>query len=184
MADPFKRSSVDGMEDSVIPLTVVDQLFLKSLPPVIALRLESPANETSGDRITQQWVLTRDQAEFLMNSLRECLDSTEYSRRPMRRGLEACVWSTQPARAQMVRFCCVASISSCHLRTGTSGELHDFQTPLRLFLQVSQAWVFLHAVGVVSAVLTDVFSRRSQLVFPLCPQETNLVQFGSVISGD
>ena len=54
MADPFKRSSVDGTEDSVIPLTVVDQLFLKSLPPVITLRLESPANETSGDRITQQ----------------------------------------------------------------------------------------------------------------------------------
>ena len=49
MADPFKRSSVDGTEDSVIPLTVVDRLFLKSLPPVIALRLESPANETSGD---------------------------------------------------------------------------------------------------------------------------------------
>ena len=42
MADPFKRSSVDGTENSVIPLMVVDQLFLKSLPTVIALRLESP----------------------------------------------------------------------------------------------------------------------------------------------
>ena len=61
MADPFKRSSVDGTENSVIPLTVVDQLFLKSLPPVIALRLESPASETSGNRIVQQWALTRDQ---------------------------------------------------------------------------------------------------------------------------
>ena len=69
----------------------------------------------------------------------------------------------------------MASISSYHLRTGTSGELHDFQTPLRLFLQVSQAWVFLHSVGIVSAVLADVFSRRSQLVCPLCPQEANLV---------
>ena len=77
MADPFKRSSVDGRENSVIPLTVVDQLFLKSLPPVIALRLESPANGPSGNRITQQWALTRDQAEFLMNSLRECLDSAK-----------------------------------------------------------------------------------------------------------
>ena len=77
MADSFKQSSVDGTEDSVIPLTVVDQLSLRSLPAVIALRLESPGNETSGDRITQQWALTRNQAEFLMNSLQECLDSTE-----------------------------------------------------------------------------------------------------------
>ena len=69
MTDPFQRSSVDGTENSVIPLTVVDQLFLKSLPPVIALRLESPANGPSVNRITQQWALTLDQAEFLMNSL-------------------------------------------------------------------------------------------------------------------
>ena len=77
MADPFKRSSVDGTENSVIPLTVVDQLFLKSLPPVIALRLESPASETSGDRTVEQWALSHDQAEFLIKNLRECLDSAE-----------------------------------------------------------------------------------------------------------
>ena len=76
MTNPFDRASVDGTADSVIPLTVVDQLFLKSLPPVIALRLESPASESSGDRIIQQWALTRDQAEFMINSLRRCLDAT------------------------------------------------------------------------------------------------------------
>ena len=77
MTDPFTRHSVDGTDNTVIPLTVVEQLFLKQLPPVIALRLESPPSETSGNRIVQQWALTRDQAQFLMNSLRECLDSTE-----------------------------------------------------------------------------------------------------------
>ena len=77
MTDPFKRSSVDGTETSMVPLKVVDQLFLKSMPPVIALRLESPPSGTSGDQTVEQWALIRDQAEFLMNSLRECLDSNE-----------------------------------------------------------------------------------------------------------
>ena len=77
MTDPFTRHPVDGTESSVIPLRVVEQLFLKPLPPVIALRLEPPASETSGDRTVEQWALTRDQAEFLMNSLRECLDSAK-----------------------------------------------------------------------------------------------------------
>ena len=77
MTDPFTRHSVDGTESSVIPLRVVEQLFLKPLPPVIALRLESPASETSGDRTVEQWALSNDQAEFLINNLRECLDSAE-----------------------------------------------------------------------------------------------------------
>ena len=79
MTDPFTRHSVDGTVNSVIPvipLKVVEQLFLKPLPPVIALRLESPASENSGDRTVEQWGLTRDQAEFLINNLREILDST------------------------------------------------------------------------------------------------------------
>ena len=77
MTDPFTRHSVDGTESSVIPLRVVEQLFLKPLPPVIALRLEFPASETSGDRTVEQWALSNDQAEFLINNLRECLDSAE-----------------------------------------------------------------------------------------------------------
>ena len=77
MNDPFTRHSVDGTKSSVIPLRVVEQLFLKPLPPVIALRLESPASETSGDRTVEQWALSHDQAEFLINNLRECLDSAE-----------------------------------------------------------------------------------------------------------
>ena len=44
MANPFDRASVDGTDAYAIPLTVtvVDKLFLKPLPPVIGLRLESP----------------------------------------------------------------------------------------------------------------------------------------------
>ena len=75
MANPFDRASVDGTDAYAIPLTVVDRLFLKPLPPVIGLRLESPASESSGERIVQQWALTRDQAQFLLESLKECLDS-------------------------------------------------------------------------------------------------------------
>ncbi len=77
MTDPFTRHSIDGTENSLIPMKVVEQLFLKPLPSVIALRLESPASETSRDRIIEQWALSRGQAEFLINNLRECLDSAE-----------------------------------------------------------------------------------------------------------
>ena len=75
MADPFDSSSIDGTTGSAVPLTIVDQLFLKPFPPVIAMRLESPVSESSGERIVQQWALTRDRAQFIINTLQEYLDA-------------------------------------------------------------------------------------------------------------
>ena len=75
MSNPFDQSTIDGTDDTVIPLKVVRQLYLRALPPVIALRLESPASDTSGEITAEQWGLTRDQAEFLMNSLQDCLNT-------------------------------------------------------------------------------------------------------------
>ena len=63
MTDPFTRSPVDGTDNSVIPLKIVDQFLLKVLAPVIALKLESPARESTYEHTVQQWALTRDQAE-------------------------------------------------------------------------------------------------------------------------
>ena len=54
-------------------LTIVDQLFLKPFPPVIAMRLESPVSESSGERIVQQWALTRDQAQLSSTPFRNTL---------------------------------------------------------------------------------------------------------------
>ena len=75
MTSPFERSRVDGTDEYAVPLTIAENVFLKAMPPVIALRLESPASETTGEQTVQQWALTRDQAKFLIDSLKECLDS-------------------------------------------------------------------------------------------------------------
>ena len=77
MNDPFTKSQIDGTQEYAVPLKVVDQLYLKSMPPVIALRLESPASENTGEKTAEQWGLTRDQARFLMESLRDCLETEE-----------------------------------------------------------------------------------------------------------
>ena len=55
MTYPFTRSSVDGTDNSVTPLKVVKQLFLKVRAPVIALRLKSQASESTGEHAVQQW---------------------------------------------------------------------------------------------------------------------------------
>ena len=75
MTSPFERSPIDGTDDYAVPLTIAENVFLKSMPPVIALRLESPASETTGEQTVQQWALTRDQAQFLLESLKGCLAS-------------------------------------------------------------------------------------------------------------
>ena len=77
MPDPFTKSKIDGTQEYAVPLKVVDQLYLKAMPPVIALRLESLPSETSGEKTAEQWGLTRDQARFLMESLRDCLQAEE-----------------------------------------------------------------------------------------------------------
>ena len=80
MTDPFERFSIDGTEASMLRLVIAEQLFLKALPMqglphVVALRLESPVSETSGEKTVQQWALSRDQAEFLIRDLQKCIDS-------------------------------------------------------------------------------------------------------------
>ena len=60
MASPFERSPIDGTDDYAVPLTIAENVFLKAMPPVIALRLESPGSETTGERTVQQWALTRE----------------------------------------------------------------------------------------------------------------------------
>ena len=75
MTNPFDQSAIDGTDETVIPLKVVGQLYLRTLPPVTALRLESPTNETTREITAEQWGLTRDQAEFLMKSLQDCLNT-------------------------------------------------------------------------------------------------------------
>ena len=77
MSSPFERSPIDGTDDYAVPLTIAENVFLKAMPPVIALRLESPASETTGERNVQQWALTHDQATFLLDSLKGCLDSAD-----------------------------------------------------------------------------------------------------------
>ena len=77
MTNPFTKSQIDGTQEYAVPLKVVDQLYLKAMPRVIALRLESPASADSGEKTAEQWGLTRDQARFLMESLRECLEGEE-----------------------------------------------------------------------------------------------------------
>ena len=77
MTSPFEGSAIDGTDEQAVPLTIAENVFLKAMPPVLALRLESPTSQSSDERTVQQWALTRDQAQFLMNTLRECLDSTE-----------------------------------------------------------------------------------------------------------
>ena len=74
MTEPFGGFTVDGTDASIIPLKVTDQLYLKALPPVIALRLETQPSE-GGEIISEQWALTRGQAEFLIENLQTCLQS-------------------------------------------------------------------------------------------------------------
>ena len=83
MTNPFDRSAIDDTDDTddtVIPLKMVGQVYLRALPGVITLRLESPASDTSGEITAEQWGLTRYQAEFLMNSLQDCLKTLPYTK--------------------------------------------------------------------------------------------------------
>ena len=75
LSEPFDSFSLDGTEASVMPLTLVEKIFLKPAGGVIALRLESPTNDDD-TRTVEQWALTRAQAEFLVENLQICLRST------------------------------------------------------------------------------------------------------------
>ena len=73
MNQPFDQWPIDGTDSSVFKLVIVDQLYLRRVQDLIALRLESPLRESTGERTVQQWGLTGDQARFLIETLQECL---------------------------------------------------------------------------------------------------------------
>ena len=73
MNDPFERWELDGTDQSLFRLSIVDKLYLRRVKNHVGLRLVSPQGEGTRDQTVQQWGLTRDQAEFLLKSLQEIL---------------------------------------------------------------------------------------------------------------